>query len=183
MVILSTVFAIVLVIAVVICLAVNLVGLPGNWIAIAFVATYAYLVPDEYTVDIGLSTIIAMAVLAALGEAVEFLAAALGASKAGGSKRGTVLALAGSLAGGVAGLFISLPVPIPVVSQVIGALVFASLGALVGAVLGERWKGRDLDESLKVGHAAFWGRLLGTLGKILFGCWMLVLVLAALFIK
>ena len=179
MVILTTVFAVLLVVAVIICLVLNLLGMPGNWLAIAFVAVFAYFVP-EGRVDISLGTLIALVVLAALGEAIEFLAAAFGASKAGGSKRGAMLALAGSLGGGMVGLFA--PIPPPVIGQVVGALLFASIGALAGAVLGERWKGRDLDESLKVGHAAFWGRLLGTLGKILVGCWMFVLIVAALVI-
>jgi hypothetical protein len=179
MVILSTALAVLLVLAIVVCLALNLVGLPGNWIAVGLAASYAYFVADDTRVDIGLATVIGLLILAAIGEAIEFLAAALGATKAGGSKRGAVLALGGSLGGGFIGLFV--PIPIPVVGSVIGALVFASIGALFGAVLGEQWKGRDLDESLKVGHAAFWGRLFGTLGKVLVGCWMLLLVVSALF--
>jgi hypothetical protein len=32
-------------------------------------------------------------------------------------------------------------------------------------MLGEAWKGRTLGETWKVGQAAFWGRLLGTITK------------------
>jgi uncharacterized protein YqgC (DUF456 family) len=110
---------------------------------------------------------------------IEFLAGALGASKAGASKRGTALALVGSLIGGLAGIF----VPVPIVGQIVGPIVCAGLGALVGAVLGEQWKGRDLEQSLNIGHAAFWGRLIGTLGKILVGCVMLVLMIASLIVR
>ena len=81
----------------------------------------------------------------------------------------------GSLLGGIAGIFI----PVPVV----GSIVCAGLGALVGAVIGEQWKGRDLDQSLSIGHAAFWGRLIGTLGKVLVGCVMIVLILVGLIIR
>ena len=50
--------------------------------------------------------------MAAAGEAVELAAGSLGVAKAGGSKRGAVLALLGSLLGGVVGLFVGLPIPI-----------------------------------------------------------------------
>lgn len=171
--------AILLVIFVIACWALNVVGMPGNWLIVALAATYSYFMPDERRLDIDVLTIFGLLGLAALGEGLEFLAGALGASKAGASKRGTALALVGSLIGGVAGIF----VPIPVVGQIIGPIVCAGLGALVGAVLGEQWKGRDLDESLNIGHAAFWGRLIGTLGKILVGCVMIVLIIVSLFIR
>ena len=57
----------------------------------------------------------------------------------------------------------------------------AAIGAnLLGALVGEQWKGRGMDESLQVGWAAFWGRLLGTIGKLLCGTLMIVVILAAL---
>ena len=61
-----------------------------------------------------------------------------------------------------------------------GAVLFAGLGAFGGAVIGEQWKGRTFDESVKVGHAAFLGRLLGTVGKIMIGAVMIALIVAAL---
>jgi uncharacterized protein YqgC (DUF456 family) len=170
--------AILLVVAAFACWALNVIGLPGNWLVVALAAIYSYFMPDERRLDISVLTVVGLLALAALGEAIEFLAGALGASKAGASKRGTALALVGSLIGGIVGIF----VPVPVVGQIVGPIVFASLGALVGAVLGEQWKGRDLDTSLNIGHAAFWGRLIGTLGKILVGCVMLVLIIVSLIV-
>ena len=166
--------AILLVVVAFACWALNVIGLPGNWLIVALAATYAYFMPDERRLDISILSVVGLLALAVLGEAIEFLAGALGASKAGASKRGMALALVGSLMGGIAGIF----VPIPI----IGPIVCASLGALAGAVLGEQWKGRDLDESLSIGQAAFWGRLIGTLGKILVGCVMLVLIVASLIV-
>ncbi|MEO8494979.1 MAG: DUF456 domain-containing protein [Planctomycetota bacterium] len=171
--------AIFLVVAAFACWALNVIGLPGNWLVVAVAAIYAYFMPDERRLDISLWTVVGLLALAALGEAIEFLAGALGASKAGGSKRGAALALVGSLIGGIAGIF----VPIPVVGQIVGPIVCAGLGALVGAVLGEQWKGRDLETSLNIGHAAFWGRLIGTLGKILVGCVMLMLIIISLIVR
>ncbi len=173
--------AILLVLVAFTCWTLNVIGMPGNWLIVAVAATYSYFMPDERRLDVSLLTVVGLFVLAAIGEGVEFLAGALGASKAGASKRGTALALVGSIVGGIVGIFISLPVPI--VGQIVGPLIFASLGALGGAVLGEQWKGRDLDESINIGHAAFWGRLIGTLGKILVGCVMLALIIVSLFIR
>lgn len=171
--------AILLVVVAFACWALNVIGLPGNWLVVVVAAVYSYFMPDERRLDIGIMTLLGLLALAALGEAIEFLAGALGASKAGASKRGTAMALVGSLVGGIAGIF----VPVPVVGQIVGPIVCASLGALVGAVLGEQWKGRDLDASLNIGHAAFWGRLIGTLGKILVGCVMLVLIIVSLIVQ
>ena len=95
--------AILLVLATFVCWCLNVIGLPGNWLIIAFAATYSYFMPDDRRLDVSILTVLGLFALAGLGEAIEFLAAAMGASKAGASKRGTALALAGSLAGGVAG--------------------------------------------------------------------------------
>ncbi len=99
-------------------------------------------------------------------------------NRAGGSRRSAVLALVGSLAGGATGVLVG--VPIPLVGPLVAAVLFAGLGALAGAMLGESWKGRSLDQSVRVGKAAFWGRLFGTLAKTLIGAVMVVVALAAL---
>jgi uncharacterized protein YqgC (DUF456 family) len=147
---------------------------------VAVAAVYACLMPAESRADISWWSLGGLVGLALLGEALEFLAGALGATKAGASRRAAMLALAGSLAGGMFGLFVG--IPIPFIGSLVGAIVFAGLGALAGAVLGERWKGRTLDQSLRVGKAAFWGRLLGTLGKTLAGALMIALIAAAVFV-
>ena len=121
--------------------------------------------------------LIALLVLATLGEIIEFAAGAFGATSAGGSKRGAVLALLGSIGGGVLGVLVG--VPIPVIGQIMAALLFACVGAMAGAMLGEHWKGRTLEEGVQVGQAAFFGRLFGTLGKLMCGAVMLVVVVVA----
>ena len=50
--------------------------------------------------------------------------------------------------------------------SIVGTVVGACVGALGGAILGELWKGREVDHALKVGNAAMWGRLVGSLVKI-----------------
>jgi uncharacterized protein len=59
-------------------------------------------------------------------------------------------------------------------------VLFAGLGAMAGAMLGEVWAGRKLDASWKIGTAAFRGRLMGTLGKMLIGGLIVAMVVAAL---
>ena len=156
----------------------TLLGMPGNWLMVAAVIGYVLLVPEESPLSIGWAVAVTLGALAALGELLEFLAGALGVAKAGGSRRGAILALLGSLTGGIVGLFVGLP--IPVVGSVISAVLFAAAGAFLGAVLGEQWKGRGLNDSLKTGHAAFWGRLLGTVAKTAVGAVMVATTIAAL---
>lgn len=157
--------------------ALNLIGLPGNWLVIAAAALYAYFMPADSRLDVTLWTLLGLVGLALIGEAVEFVAGALGAKKAGGSRRSAALALLGSMAGGLFGLTVGLPIPI--VGSIAAALLFAGLGALGGAVLGEQWKGRTLDQSLRVGESAFWGRILGTFGKTVIGALMIIVLVVA----
>src|SRR4051794_10018940 len=68
----------------------TLFSLPGNWVIVASATLFAWLVPADGSSGIGMSwsAVLALAGLAILGEIVEFAASALGASRAGGSKRG-----------------------------------------------------------------------------------------------
>lgn len=141
----------------------TLLSLPGTWLIVISVAVYAYFVPEGWRVDIGWTVVVILLVLAVLGEIIESLAVAVGAQRAGGSRRSAVLALCGSIGGGLAGGVLGLP--IPVVGPVIAVVFGAALGATAGAMIGEHWKGRSTREGWEVGKAAFWGRLLGTLGK------------------
>lgn len=140
----------------------TMLSMPGNWLMVASVALFAWLAPPE-SFDISWTVVGVLIALAVLAELLELAASALGAKRAGGSRRGAVLAIVGSMVGAIIGAFVG--VPIPVVGSLVAAILFAGLGALVGAMLGETWKGRTLAESWKVGQSAFWGRLLGALAK------------------
>jgi len=157
----------------------QLLGLPGNWFIVGLTLLYTLLdVGKVGRLGIEWPVVVLIAALALLGEIVELIAGAYGVKRAGGSRRGAILALVGSLVGGVVGIFVG--VPIPVVGSIVAAVLFAGLGALVGAFVGEQWKGRDVNESLTIGTAAFFGRLFGTLGKVLLGSMMVAMVVAAL---
>jgi uncharacterized protein len=154
--------------------ALTLLSLPGNWLMVAATAVYAWFAPAV----IGWKVVAAILVLAALGEVVELLSGAAGTARAGGSRRGAALALAGSVAGAIVGLLVGLPIPLA--GSLVAALLFAGLGAMAGAMLGEVWAGRDLAASWRIGAAAFRGRLLGAAAKMLVGGLIVAIVIAAL---
>lgn len=145
----------------------NLLGLPGNWLIVGTAAVYAWLMPEDTRAAISWPTVGVMAGLAVVGEIAEFAASAAGVKRLGGSWTGAMFALMGSVVGAIAGIFVG--VPIPIVGSLVAALLFGGLGALVGAMVGESLRGQSFDDSLRIGQAAFWGRLLGTLSKVLIG--------------
>jgi uncharacterized protein YqgC (DUF456 family) len=142
----------------------TLLGLPGAWLMVVAAALYAWLMPAESRLAIGWPTVFVLVALALLGELIESAASAMGARRAGGSRRGMALSVVGSIAGAILGAGVG--IPIPVMGSVIGAVLGAAIGAFIGSVVGETWKGHDLEMSWRVGEAAFWGRLVGTLAKL-----------------
>jgi uncharacterized protein len=156
----------------------QLIGLPGNWLIVLAAAAYAWLFPDDSSLAISWHVVLALVALAVIGELAELAASAMGVAKAGGSRRGVVLAILGSIVGSVVGIVVGLPIPI--IGSLAAAIVFGGLGALAGAVIAEQSLGRNLDSSLEIGKAAFVGRLLGTVAKIVVCSMMCVVTLAAL---
>lgn len=160
--------------------AINLIGLPGNWMIIAIAVLWIFVGPEHYQFHWGILVILLL--LAIVGELIEFLTSVLGTKKLGGSNRGATLSVVGSIIGGMAGAVFGIPFPIPLVGMLIGSILFAGVGAWIGATLGERWVGKPMKESVKIGGAAFLGRLVGTAGKLLVGSTMMVLTIAAPFV-
>ncbi len=160
--------------------AVGILGLPGNWI-LAGLAVACWGLPEPGSMlSISWVPVVSLLVLAAIGEAIEFLAGALGVKKLGGSNRSTWFALGGSLLGALAGFVVGSGVP--VIGNIIASVLGSALGALVGSVYGERTSGKPWEHSLQVGSAAFIGRILGTLGKLAVGTAMLIIFLSALWL-
>lgn len=147
----------------------NILGLPGNWLVVSAAAFAWWWYSDGERLHVGLTALVAIVVVAALGELLEFMAGALGASRLGGSRRGTLLAIVGAIAGAITGLFFGALIPIPLLGPLIVSVLLGASGAFAGAVSGERWAGKDWGTSLQIGSAAFWGRLLGTVGKSVCG--------------
>lgn len=153
----------------------NLVALPGNWCAVAVLALYAWLGPQDGRASIGYAAVSVAFLCALVGEIVEFVAAAFGAQSAGASRKSTGYAVLGSMIGAILGAIVG--VPIPIVGSVLAAILFGGIGATAGAMYGEWTDGRSWKESCTVGHAAFWGRTFGTVGKMSAGLVILVIAL------
>lgn len=157
--------------------AANLIALPGNWIAVALMALYAWLGPQDSRANIGYVAVGAAFSCALLGEVFEFIAAAFGAQRAGASRKSTLYAVLGSMVGAILGAVIG--VPVPLIGSVLAAILFGGIGATAGAMYGEWTDGRSWKESWTIGHAAFWGRTLGTFGKISAGFAIFLIAIAS----
>lgn len=133
--------------------ALTALTLPGTWLNILVALLCWWWKPDMFS----LWTIVVALLIALAAEVVEFGASALGAAKAGGSRKGQIGSLVGALVGAVVGSFVFFP---------IGTIVGGAIGAGAGAVMAERWWAkRAWNESAKSGRGAAIGRLLATVGK------------------
>lgn len=158
----------------------TLLGLPGNWLMVAAAAMYTWLAPTTGATQISWFTTLGMATLAAIGELAELAAGVWGARRAGGSRRAAVFSLIGSLAGAVGGAMIG--VPIPLFGPPLAAVLGGALGALAGASFAEHTRGETSRQSLRVGGAAFAGRLLGTGVKTLVATILAAVAIVALIV-
>ena len=130
-------------------------GLPlvfaGMWLA-AWAGGYA---------EVGVGTIIMLAVLTLLSLGVDIIAALMGAKRVGASR----LALLGAAIGTVVGLFMGF----------VGILV----GPFVGALVGEFLHGRKLDMAARVGVGTWLGIVFAAVLKLALGFAMLGIFLLA----
>ena len=172
--------AITLVLLCVLAWAANLIALPGNWCSVALLALYAWLGPQDSRAAIGYVAVVAAFLCAMAGEILEFVAAAAGAKRAGASGKSTVYAVLGSMVGAMLGAIIG--VPVPVIGSVLAAILFGGIGATAGAMYGEWTDGRSWKENWTIGHAAFWGRTFGTVGKLSAGLAILVIAVAGVMV-
>jgi uncharacterized protein YqgC (DUF456 family) len=165
------------VVTLIVCWGLTLIGLPGNWLIVAVTAMAVWLTPADSRLAISPAVWIVLLLLATAGEALELAAGSTAANRVGGTRRGAVGAIIGAFLGAIAGAAVGLP--IPVIGSAIAAILGGAAGALAGALVGELHGGRDLAASLRVGHAAFWGRLVGTLSKAALGGVMVVIATIA----
>lgn len=146
------------------------IGLPGTFLMVALALAYGLGTGFR---DVGWSTIGWLALLAIVGEGVEFAASAIGTSAGGRpSRRASIWAIAGALAGGIFGTPILLG---------LGSLLGALVGAFAGAALAVGSEGASAGEALAAGIAAMKGRLLGFVVKAAIAVAMIVIVAAAVF--
>lgn len=158
-----------------VCLAGNMLMLPGNWIMLACLALFLWLAPTAQGPD--WTVLLVVAGMAGLAEVLELLSGSATASRKGASRRAMLLSLLLSIVGSLVG---ALVVPIPVIGTAIGAVGGAAIGAFAGAWIGEAWIGSDPAKRHQVGTAAMVGRILGMLAKFLMGIAIMVYEVIAL---
>jgi uncharacterized protein len=156
----------------------TLIAMPGNWLIVAVAAVYAWLGPQSGATQLEWRTVAVLLVLAIVGEILEFFAGVVGARRAGGSRRAAIYSLVGSFGGAIAGA--TAGIPIPVLGSAIGAVFGGALGAFGGAAFAEYSLGVHAHQSMKVGQAAFWGRLLGTGAKTVVASVMAIVTVVAI---
>lgn len=119
-------------------------ALPGMALVFAGLVLAAW---AENFVYIGQGTILVLFLLCLLGYGIDFLAAALGASRYGAGRNAVI----GAAAGAVVGLFFGLP----------GIL----LGPFIGAVAGELMARKGVRQAGLAGFGAWVGMAIGIAGK------------------
>ena len=134
-------------------------ALPGAVLVFGGIALAAWI--DGFT-EISGWTVGVVAVLTVLAFAADYVAALLGAKKAGASR----LAIAGAAIGTLAGVF----------TGFVGLLFMPLLGAAIGEYVADR----DMMRAGKVGVATWIGLLLGTAAKVALVFTMVGIFVAAL---
>lgn len=153
----------------------NFFSLPGNWFIAGLAALFVFSMGSgDAAQGLNWHAVALLILIAVGGEVLEFFASAAGVAKRGGSRRAVALAIAGTIAGSIIGAVMGLPIPI--VGSLAGALMGGASGAFAGAYLGEMWKHGNAGKSVSVGMGAAIGRLLGTMGKLLVGAVMIVIL-------
>jgi uncharacterized protein len=136
----SIIISVAVVLAMLACLAVIPLGLPGLWVIV--VITLGLVLAGQLSWLFGLS----VAGAALLAEASELLVLKRFGEAYGGSKR----AFWGALIGGMVGLFVGVPIP------VVGSIITAFLGTFVGAGVVTLFETMSVERAARVG----WGLLL-----------------------
>jgi uncharacterized protein len=153
------------------CLVLVVFGIPGNWLMVAVTCLFAWWQRDAGVFSGG--TLIAIVVLALMGELIEFLAGMLGAKRSGTSWQGSIAAIFGAMLGALIGTF-AIPVPL------VGTLVGASVGAGLTVWVIETSRGQPAEHSLRRAVHAGMGQILGTSSKMAVGVviWLVIAVAA-----
>ena len=141
-------------------LLLNALGLPANWILLGLALLYSLLTHGQ---RLGWGALAILAALAVLGELLELLVGVGYVARRGATRWGAV----GAFLGGILGAVVCAPAAPP-----LGSLAGGFGGSLVGAVLFEYVVQRRADAAWRAGRAAFLGKVLGVVAKILCGFWM-----------
>ncbi len=146
-------------------------ALPGNWLIILTTSLFTWWQWGNGVFSI--YTLVAVAILALIGELVEFLAGAGGAKKAGAGWPAALAAIAGAVTGAIMGTLV-----LPLFGTIIGACI----GAGLAAYFVELAIGKKPEESMRSGLGASVGYLIGSTTKFAIGCaiWLIIAIAAFL---
>lgn len=146
-------------------------GLPGNWLIMISTCLFAWWRWDDNVFSI--YTLIAIVVLAVLGELFEFFGGIHGAKRAGASWYGSIAAIAGAVAGAILGTFM---IPVLFLGTVLGACIGAGLATWSL----ELSRGRKMEESVRCAVGAGLGEFFGITSKLVIGIiiWFTVAIAA-----
>ncbi len=149
-------------------------ALPGNWLIV--VSTWAFALWKWDDGVFSIPTLVAITVLALIGEAIEFVGCMVGAKKAGAGKRGAIGALLGAICGAIAGTFM---IPVPFIGTFIGACIGAGVGTWCMELTRQ---GIVPGRAVKMGVGASVGVMVGTGSKIILGLIICIIVAVAAFV-
>jgi hypothetical protein len=145
------------------CVALIPLGLPGTWVMLVLALGYNVLPGAGH---VGTAWLVAAGVLAVVAEVLEFTVAARYTTRYGGSRRAGWGAILGGFVGAIVG------VPVPIIGSVIGAFV----GAFIGAYVAERTRRSEHSAATRVATGALLGRAAAAAIKTAFGLAMAVLL-------
>jgi uncharacterized protein YqgC (DUF456 family) len=130
--------------------------LPGIWFTLAVAAGLQLWRADLFSWWL----LLAVFILALVSEVLDLFASAIGARRAGGTRRASIGSLIGAFVGAIAGTPL---IPIPIVGSILGGAIGAGLGAL----LLERHGGtKTWAQSARIGGGAAIGRFTASMLKI-----------------
>lgn len=147
----------------------NFLSIPGNFIV--FLNTLWYGFATNF-VEISLSFLITLLIIAITVEFLEYLVISFGARKYGATKLGVVAAILGGIGGSISGFFFS---------PVIGALIGGFVGVTVGTLSIELLRGKNLRNALYATLGALLGRVGGLSIKAIGSVTMVVIVANKIF--
>ena len=131
---------------------VQVVSLPGNWIAIVLLLLWKLAAPETTTHELTIGFFVILVVIAGIGELMEWLIQIKLGKRMGSTGKGNI----GGIIGSVVGAIVLLPLFFG-----FGALIGALLGAFVGCLVFELAGKRPKGEAMKAAWGVFVGRFLG----------------------
>ena len=159
----SSTLAVVCIALMILVLALNIFGLPGNWVAFALAALWSFAAPGN---SLSWTFLLLLIAIGLAGEAAEFFLQAWGSKKYGGSGKGTIGGMIGAFAGAIVGapFFFG-----------IGAFFGALAGAFVGSLAVELLRGLPNKAAMTAAWGTMVGRFGGSIVKIACGFTMVAL--------